>query len=260
MKSLRVVQITDIHLMAESGAKLLGVDTAVTLQKVLDTIAALSPPPEMIIATGDLADDGSVTTYKRLRHLLAGVDIPVYVLAGNHDGIDEMHDSLLDENINFVDTARVGHWTFMFVNTQVAGQSHGFISPDEMSLLKANLELAGEAPVVVALHHTPMLICREANCQLQNVTEFNRLLDGFPGIKAVIAGHTHIAAAKVNSSYTQYTTPSTFAQIAHGSGSDSFEGEFWKSHTMDGSSHGFRVLDLQPDGQFNSQVLWLYDR
>jgi len=128
-----------------------------------------------------------------------------------------------------------------------------------MSLLKSNLELAGDAPVVVALHHTPMPICQQANCQLQNVSEFNRLMQSFPGIKAVIAGHTHIDAEKINASHIEYTTPSTFAQIAHGLASDFDAGDFWASHTMDGSSHGFRVLDLLPDGQISSRVHWLYD-
>jgi Icc protein len=259
MKTLRVAQITDIHLLAEPNAKLHGVDTAIALQKVIDAIGELSPLPDLMIATGDLAEDGSKATYSRLRHLLAPVDIPVYVLAGNHDVISEMHVSLVDENINFINMARVGKWNFMFVNSQVVGESYGFISADELSLLKANLELAGDAPVVVALHHTPMQICPRASCQLQNVSEFNRLMHSFPGIKAVIAGHTHVDAEKINASHIQYTTPSTFAQFNHGFASDSDAGGFWASHTMDGSSHGFRVLDLKPDGQIASQVHWLFD-
>jgi len=259
MKTLRVAQITDIHLLAEPGAKLHGVDTAIALQKVIDAIVELSPLPELIIASGDLAEDGSKAAYNRLRHLLASVNIPVYVLAGNHDDIGEMHASVVDENINFVDMVRVGKWNFMFVNSQVVGEPYGFISADELSLLKGNLELAGDAPVVVALHHTPMQICPRASCQLQNVSEFNQLLHGFPGIKAVIAGHTHVDAEKINANHIQYTTPSTFAQFNHSFASDSDAGGFWASHTMDGSSHGFRVLDLLPDGRIASQVHWLYD-
>jgi len=259
MNSLRVVQITDIHLLAEPGAKLYGIDTAVVLQKVIDAIVGLTPPPDLMIATGDLAEDGSEATYNRLGKLLAAVNIPVYVLAGNHDDIDAMHDSLVGGNISFVNMARVDNWVFMFVNSQVAGKSYGFISPDEMSLLKANLELAGDASVVVALHHTPMETCPRANCQLQNVTEFNQLMDSFPGIKAVIGGHTHTNSEKYYVSHVQYTTPSTFAQIDHGLAGDSDSGDFWALHTMDGSSHGFRVLDLMPDGEVSSQVHWVYD-
>jgi len=259
MKALRVAQITDIHLLAEPNAKLHGVDTAIALQKVIDAIGELSPLPDLMIATGDLAEDGSKATYNRLRQLLASVNVPVYVLAGNHDDISEMHVSFVDGNIKFVNTARMGKWNFMFVNSQVVGESYGFISADELSLLRGNLELAGDAPVVVALHHTPMQICPQASCQLQNVSEFNQLMHSFPGIKAVIAGHTHVDAEKINASHIQYTTPSTFAQYNHDFAADSDTGGFWASHTMDGSSHGFRVLDLQPDGRIVSQVHWLYD-
>jgi Icc protein len=259
MKSLRIAQITDIHLLAEPGAKLYGVDTAISMQKILEAITRLSPPPDLMIATGDLAEDGSKATYNRFGNILSSVNIPVYVLAGNHDDIAEMHDSLTKENINFVDKARMDSWAFMFVNSQVVGESYGFISRDEMSLLKGNLEDAGELPVIVALHHTPMPICPRANCQLQNATEFNQLINDFPNVKGVIAGHTHVEAEEFNAGHVQYTTPSTFAQVDHGLASTSDIRDFWASHTMDGASHGFRVLDLTPDGQVSSQVHWVRD-
>jgi len=259
MKTLRVAQITDIHLMAKANARLHGVDTAVSLQKVLDAIGELLPQPEIIIATGDLVEDGSFATYKRLRRLLGSIKIPLYVLAGNHDDISEMHDTLVGETIKIVDMARLDEWLFLFVNTQVPGKSHGHISTEEMSLLKANLELAGESPVVVSLHHTPMPVCRQPNCQLQNVSEFNQLLEGFSCVKAVIAGHTHIEAEQVKAGHIQFTTPSTFAQVAHDVAFDSGAEGFWMTHTLDGSKHGFRVLDLMPDGQVSSQVHWVFD-
>jgi Icc protein len=259
MKSLRVVQVTDIHLLPEPGSKLYGVDTAIALQLVINAIAQLLPKPDLIIATGDLAEDGSNKTYSRLRKILAGTNLPVYVLSGNHDDSSAMQDALVSRNIKFVDKARLGGWFFVFVNSQAVGESYGFISPAEMSLLKANLEAAGDAPVMVALHHTPMPICLRANCQLQNAVELNNLLDGFRNVKAVIAGHTHIEAEEINGSYIRYTTPSTFAQVDHGQATDSDTGDFWSSHTMDGSAHGFRVLDLMPDGEVNSQVYWVYD-
>ena len=259
MKTLRVAQITDIHLMAEADARLHGVDTAVSLQKVLDAIDELSPQAEIIIATGDLAEDGSIATYRRLRRLLASIKIPLYVLAGNHDGMREMHDTLVGETIKNVDLARAGEWIFLFVNTQVPGESYGHISPDEMSLLKANLELAGETPVVVSLHHTPMPVCQQTNCQLLNVADFNQLVEGFPCVKAVIAGHTHIEAEQVMAGHIQFTTPSTFAQFTHDVAFDSGAEGYWMTHTMDGSKHGFRVLDLMPDGRVSSQVHWVYD-
>jgi Icc protein len=259
MKTLRVAQITDIHLLPEPGAKLFGVDTAIALQRVINAIVELSPQPELIIATGDLAEDSSDKTYSRLRNILTGADIPVYVLPGNHDDSNAMRDVLVDSNISFVGMASRDNWNFVFVNSQAIGESYGYISADEMSSLKTNLAAVGDAPVVVALHHTPMPICPRANCQLQNVNELNQLLGEFPNVKAVIAGHTHIEAEEINGSHIRYTTPSTFAQVDHGQATDSEACDFWSSHTMDGLAHGFRVLDLMPDGTVNSRVHWVYD-
>jgi len=259
MKSLRVAHITDIHLLAESGAKFYGVDTAISLQNVLDAILELEVLPNIIIVTGDLAEDGLTATYQRFCQILAGIDIPIYVLPGNHDNIGNMHDIITGESIHFLDKVKVESWVFIFVNSQVSGESYGYISSHEMALLKANLETAGSAPVVVALHHTPMEICPRVNCQLRNVNNFNQLIDSFSCVKAVIAGHTHTDAEKNNIGHTQFTTPSTFAQVAHGLTVSSDENDFWAFHTMDSSSQGFRVLDLRSDGQITSRVHWLLD-
>ena len=48
----RIAQMTDLHLLPETGASLYGVDTAVALKKVIRDMMSLPHPPELIIATG----------------------------------------------------------------------------------------------------------------------------------------------------------------------------------------------------------------
>jgi Icc protein len=258
MKTLRVAQITDIHLQAEVGSKLFGVDTAATLGEVIGAIGKLWPVPDLVIVTGDLADDGSKATYSRLRKILATTKLPVYVLAGNHDDFDEMHESLVGDNIYFESMLRLDEWAFMFVNSRVEGEPFGWIDPHEQSRLENNLNRVDDLPVLIALHHSPMAICSSAGCQLKNAGDFTRLVESFPGIKGVIGGHTHTAAEEKHSSHTQYTSPSSFAQVLHDQPRDKNAGEgFWRMHRLKQRSHGFRVLDLHPEGQISSELHWL---
>ncbi|MCZ6470594.1 MAG: metallophosphoesterase [Gammaproteobacteria bacterium] len=257
MKILRVAQITDIHLLAENGSMLHGVDTAVTLGEVTCAIKKLFPVPDLIIVTGDLADDGSRETYKRLRKILSATNLPVYVLAGNHDDIGEMHESLVGGNIHFKSMLILNGWAFMFINSKVDGESFGLIDPHEQSQLENNLNSVDNLPVLLALHHSPIEICSSADCQLKNASDFTHLLERFPGIKGVIGGHTHTAAEKRNPGHIQYISPSSFAQILHDQPEDlSADGGFWSSHRLKRASHGFRVLDLRPDGRISSEVHW----
>ncbi len=100
-------------------------------------------------------------------------------------------------------------------------------------------------------------ICSSTDCQLKNARDFTHLLERFPGIKGVIGGHTHTAAEKRNPGHIQYISPSSFAQILHDQPEDlSADGGFWSSHRLKRASHGFRVLDLRPDGRISSEVHW----
>ena len=83
--ALHVVQITDPHLFADADGELRGVNTAGSLAAVLHAVRRRDWPPDLIVLTGDLAQDESRGAYQRLRHLLEPLDVPVLSLPGNHD-------------------------------------------------------------------------------------------------------------------------------------------------------------------------------
>ena len=254
---LRVAQITDIHLQAEPGSKLFGVDTAATLVEVIAAIGKLSPVPDLLIVTGDLAEDGSRVTYRRLREILAATGLPVYVLAGNHDDIEEMQRSLVGGNVFFQSMLKLDKWAFIFVNSKVNEESYGCIDSSERLLMESNLNSVEDQSVLLAIHHSPMAICSSTGCQLENAEDFTRLVESFPRIKAVIGGHTHTAAELNNKGHTQFTSPSSFAQVLHDQPKDINASQgFWETHRLQPASHGFRVLDLHTGGKISSELHW----
>ena len=255
----RIAHITDIHLTAESGSSLYGVDTAVSLQQVLDSIAALSPSPELIIASGDLVEADHAQSYLRLRQLLEKAAIPVYVLPGNHDHTGEMRNTLAVGNIHFVSHATHNDWAFVFVDSQVVGQDHGEVSQSELEQLRINIENLKGTPCLIALHHTPTPQCPSSGCQLNNAGELIELLAGYENVRCIISGHTHKAVEQNAGNMLQLTTPSTFAHVTHAQSGENVDHEdFWASHKLDGNRHGFRTLDLHSDGTIESKVHWTF--
>ena len=256
--SIRVAQITDLHLTAKPDSKLYGVDTAISLNSIINQIKQLTKRPDVIIATGDLAEDGSKESYTRLRNLLGDLEIPVYVLPGNHDDTKEMRSSLNGDGFFYSAAERIKDWGFIFVNSKVESHSHGCVSSGELNEIEKNITDLNGLPILVALHHTPSIVCPSFGCQLKNSVEFTALLNQHCNVKGVIAGHTHGAYEIDAGGHTQFTTPSTFAHASHAQPGESVDhDDFWASHSLDGSLQGFRILDLFPDGTIQSEVQWL---
>ena len=80
---MRVLNITDLHIVPSRGGHIYGVDPFVSLQGMLDAGMALNP--DLVIARGDLVEHSDSASYLRLRQLLSATALAVFVLPGNHD-------------------------------------------------------------------------------------------------------------------------------------------------------------------------------
>ncbi|MEP2615770.1 metallophosphoesterase, partial [Marinobacter alexandrii] len=63
-RPFRVLQLTDPHLMADANGELLGVNTRDSLDAVIAQAIKTHGQPDLILATGDLAQDGSEEAYR----------------------------------------------------------------------------------------------------------------------------------------------------------------------------------------------------
>ena len=80
-----IVQISDFHLLPIGELAYKAADTASALRKVVDHINGLVPVPDVVIVTGDVADGGRLDSYHLARELLAPLEMPVFMVPGNHD-------------------------------------------------------------------------------------------------------------------------------------------------------------------------------
>src|SRR5207244_178210 len=58
--------------------------------KCVAELERMRPRPDVVLATGDLVDTAHPEEYRRLRHLLSPLSMPVYLIPGNHDDRDAL--------------------------------------------------------------------------------------------------------------------------------------------------------------------------
>lgn len=80
-----LAQITDLHIKLPGALAYKKVDTAACLRACVERLNALSPRPDAVLVTGDLTDFGTADEYRHLAACLKPLEMPVYLMVGNHD-------------------------------------------------------------------------------------------------------------------------------------------------------------------------------
>ncbi|HTU03249.1 MAG TPA: metallophosphoesterase, partial [Candidatus Sulfotelmatobacter sp.] len=135
--SLRIVQISDLHLLGEPGRRINGVDSGAVLERTVPLLNELKP--DVIVATGDLTDDGSPGAYRRLRRLLAPLAARLHACPGNHDDRQVLRRDfgLADGEGPAHESFATGGVRFILLDSTVAGDPAGHLAECELSWLEA---------------------------------------------------------------------------------------------------------------------------
>ncbi len=241
---LHVLQLTDTHLTAEASGRLLGLPPHDTLRRVV--AAAQVKVPDLVLHTGDLAQESTPEAYTALGRLLRPLDAPCYWTPGNHDVEAVMGAALTGAPFRPHRSFHAGGWRFLLLNSSVPGEVHGHLGPRTLDWLDAQLAAHPDAPTCLALHHAPLSI--EAAwlnpINLRNSDALRARVDAHPQVKLVIFGHIHQALNARWDYATLYSGPSTCFQFAPDT--DTF--------ALDDAAPGYRMLTLHPDGSFATEV------
>jgi Icc protein len=247
---LRLLHITDPHLLGDESLEIYDVNTTLSLRQVLQQALAESPvPPDAILVTGDIADDCSREAYARLRGLLQPWGVPVLCLPGNHDSPDLMSRLLNSDGFQYCGRADFGDWTIILLDSHVPRAPSGRIAESEFARLQSELRTTTDRPVLVCVHHLPVPVGSAwlDAVGLQNGPDLRAMLDGFPQVRAVLSGHVHQTFDAIAGRVRMIATPSTCAQFTPG----------LPRCVMDLRPPGYRWLALASDGSIHTEVRWL---
>lgn len=243
---MRIVQLTDTHLKAFAGGKLLGLDTDASLQAVVDLVRAEYPDPDVLLGTGDLADAGAADAYRRLEGYFGQITPAHYWLPGNHDLSDVMVEVAGAERLP--GELRIANWQLLLLDSQLPGEVGGHLGNDELARLRRALENgAGEdLNALVCLHHQPVPIgCTWLDQQM--VSDARALFDvlgDFPAVRGVLWGHVHQQLDRPREGMLLMCTPSTCVQFLPGQ----------EDFAVDARGPGYRWLELHADGRIDTGV------
>ena len=151
--SVRVVQVTDTHLYADTQDVLVGMNCETGMRDVLDLIRREEGKLAAVLCTGDISQDNSSASYLRFAGAVAALAAPQYWIAGNHDEIPKMKAALGADHPCFTRAFNVPGWRVIMLNSNVVRQVHGRLDPGELEFLAEELEASKHLSVLVCLHH-----------------------------------------------------------------------------------------------------------
>lgn len=125
----RILQITDTHLFVDKHETLLGINTYRSHHAVLNAIQAQRRASDLIVVTGDLAQDHSLAAYQHFAGGIFQLPAPCVWLPGNHDYQPTMVDALTMVGIAPPKQVLLGDsWQVILLDSQVYGVPHGELS------------------------------------------------------------------------------------------------------------------------------------
>ena len=160
-----IAQVSDLHCRDVDAPAILGNDNNLNIARAVARLNSFSPRPDLVLATGDLTSGGRPDQYAALADLLAPLEVPLYLLPGNHDAYRPMMEvfagqyGLVDDGQEFIQTV-INHGPLRLVglDTSVADHHHGAITEDRVRWLNEVLSIESKKPTLIFIIHF-FLLC-----------------------------------------------------------------------------------------------------
>jgi 3',5'-cyclic AMP phosphodiesterase CpdA len=217
-----IAQITDTHIKRGGELVYRRVDTLPMLEAAIAHLNRLDPPPDIVLATGDLTDSGHPEEYARLRGALDRLKQPYVVIPGNHDERENMRAAFAD-HAYLPRTGEHLHYTvedlpvrLVALDTLVPGEVGGFMDAARCQWLDDRLGEAPGKPTLVFMHHPPFAVGVDHldDYKLRGADEFAAVLARHRQVERVACGHAHRAMALKWRGTAVTVCPSTAHQFA----------------------------------------------
>jgi 3',5'-cyclic AMP phosphodiesterase CpdA len=216
-----LIQISDLHITDPGEPVDRLARTTERLAAAVARINGLRPRPDGVIVTGDLVNECRASEYERLRLTLEPLQVPVWLMVGNHDARDDLR-------MVFDDHAYLGregfvHYTvedlsvrLVALDSQIPGQTSGALCAERLAWLEARLAEQPDRPTMVFLHHPPFasgIDRMDANGLVEGREELARILGANRQVLGISAGHVHRPITTMIAGVPAHTCPSTAHQL-----------------------------------------------
>jgi 3',5'-cyclic-AMP phosphodiesterase len=216
-----IAQISDPHVCAP-GVLYKGVaDSNALLLSAINHLHQLDRRPDLVLVTGDLTDEGRAIEYEHALELLGRLEIPYFVIAGNHDHRERLRDIFRAHHY----LPRTGHLHYCLehlpvrivaLDSCVAGEHHGALDVAGLSWLAETLRADREKPTLVLMHHPPFEtgIPYMDEYSFKDTAVLCTLIQEASNIEAILVGHVHRHMTHRWAGTLVIACPSTATEIA----------------------------------------------
>jgi 3',5'-cyclic-AMP phosphodiesterase len=214
---MRIVQLTDLHLTARATGRSWGADVWTNLRRALEHLRSSVGRIDLLVLTGDLANQRQPATYAQLREAVSEWSDHLRVLPGNHDNREMVRAAFGDRllpgrpTLNFAD--QLGDFRVIGLDTLRPWRVHGRLGRAQLAWLARELRRS-EVPTLLFMHHPPVRI---GTWWLDKdlVRDHEALRDVVQGssVRAIFTGHVHQEATGRFAGADVWTTPSTAYQF-----------------------------------------------
>ncbi len=250
-KTIKVIQITDLHLPEHDGDTLAGAKTLSTFQQTIKKIKEDSLPADLIIATGDIVQNAtSPHGYETFREHIEPLGIKTLVIPGNHDDSEILKNTLKDGLISFTPHFIMDNWQFIMLDSSIPHAVNGHLKPDDLDEVDRLLTENPNLHTLIAMHHQPMPIgCRWLdiceNGAIDNGNELFSIVEKHDNAKIVTWGHVHQDFISSRNNVHLLGTPSTCIQFKPRQ----------IDFCLDKVPPGYRWIELEENGSIASGVV-----
>lgn len=195
---MKFIHLTDPHIIV-SPQKLFGADVHEHLRRAVDSINRKFGDAKMCMITGDLTHWGEAGAYAELTEILSGLNMPWYLLMGNHDERATLQAAMPDLPwspdgfLHYTVETDVG--VFLALDTLDDGRNNGRMCEVRLRWLRERLleTQADGRDVFLFMHHPPMDIGIHAMnlIGMVNGSDMAAVLQGFTHIRHMFFGHLH---------------------------------------------------------------------
>jgi len=268
MDRLLIAQLTDTHVLDPVDDGQHWVDNNGRLAEAIESLNNESPRPDLVVATGDMANNGGPEEYTELTRQLSALELPLACVPGNHDDSGSLRSTVGPSTPPGVEVADAsGHYSWWLdlppaalgkrpglriigLDTHLPGKDGGCFD-DERAGWLANAISGAEAngfASLIAMHHPPFLSGIEWMDApgFVGAERFIKLVSSARGVDRVICGHLHRPTQAAINGVTFSVGPSTIQHVALdlepgspkqaildpvGYQLHTFDGTTWVSHT-----------------------------
>ncbi len=216
---MKILHLSDTHLIGDDEPSLYGIDPALRLKRAFSSMQKYHSDVSFLVITGDLSDDGSIASYKKLHNIIQDSNLDTYLILGNHDKRDNFRayfpEFFTDGFVQY--DKKFDNKVFLFLDTLVESYPYGTLCDKRMEWLSDRLKEYKDREIYLFMHHHPIdsgLYEMDNIANFKTSDEFWKLLEGYQNVRHIAFGHLHRIFHGIKNGVSFHSTRSSTFQVS----------------------------------------------